>query len=189
MRKRKDETTTKTTEKFLDVNASMQGTLRFDDPVNLRINGRFEGTLDTKGVLMVGNKADVRANITGEIISVAGTVSGNIKATKALRLESTAKLTGDIETPTLAIDEDAILNGRIAMQPKSNTSSSNQAKSTTTNRGDWMTTDQLAKYLEVDEGKIAEWAKSDRLPATKEGGEWMFDRMKVDQWIAEGKVK
>ena len=48
MRKRKEEPTVHVVEdKFLDVNATMQGTLRFDDPVNLRINGKFEGTLDT----------------------------------------------------------------------------------------------------------------------------------------------
>ncbi|MBU1783819.1 MAG: polymer-forming cytoskeletal protein, partial [Candidatus Omnitrophica bacterium] len=59
-------------EKVLDVNAAMQGTLRFDDPVNLRISGKFEGTLDTKGKLMVGNKAEIKANITGEIIHIDG---------------------------------------------------------------------------------------------------------------------
>ena len=34
-------------EKILDVNATMQGTMIFKDPVNLRINGEFEGKLDT----------------------------------------------------------------------------------------------------------------------------------------------
>ena len=33
-------------EKILDVDASMQGTLSFNDPVNLRINGKFEGKLN-----------------------------------------------------------------------------------------------------------------------------------------------
>ena len=64
-------------DKVLDVNASMQGTLRFDDPVNLRISGNFEGTLDTKGKLMVGDKAIIKANITGEYVSIAGDVTGN----------------------------------------------------------------------------------------------------------------
>ena len=30
-------------EKILDVDAAMQGSLTFKDPVNLRINGKFEG--------------------------------------------------------------------------------------------------------------------------------------------------
>ena len=43
--------------KILDVDASMQGTLSFKDPVNLRINGRFEGRLITKGTLTIGDRA------------------------------------------------------------------------------------------------------------------------------------
>jgi len=63
MRKKKTETTThQAEEKFLDVSASMQGTLRFDDPVNLRISGKFEGTLETRGKLYIGAKADIKAN-------------------------------------------------------------------------------------------------------------------------------
>ena len=167
-------------EKFLDVNASMQGTLRFDDPVNLRINGKFEGTLDTKGKLIVGNKADINANIIGENISVAGSITGNIKATKILQLDATARLMGDVETPRLVIEEGAIINGNVQMTGSG---------SSTLSRGDWMTLNQLAKYLEVDSGKISEWVSSGVLSGTREGGELFFDRGKVDQWISEGKVK
>ncbi|MFC1480480.1 polymer-forming cytoskeletal protein [Candidatus Omnitrophota bacterium] len=180
MRKRKDEAVQE--DKILDVSASMQGTLRFDDPVNLRINGRFEGTLDTKGMLMVGQKADIKANITGESVSIAGNVSGNIKATESLKLEANAKLEGDVETPKLSIAEGAILNGQLRMT---------NAETTTTSpsRSGWMTISQLAKYLEVDANKVNDWVNGGMLPGTKEGGEWVFERSKVDQWIAEGKVK
>ena len=181
MRKRKKEETQQTEEKVLDVNASMQGTLRFDDPVNLRINGKFEGTLTTKGMLMIGEKADIRAGITGENISIAGQVNGNIKAAQSLKLETSARLNGDVETPKLSIAEGAVLNGHLRM--------SQDATAEDLSRGDWMTISQLAKYLEVDENKVSEWANSDMLPGTREGGEWIFEKTRVDQWIAEGKVK
>ncbi|MFH1552440.1 MAG: polymer-forming cytoskeletal protein [Candidatus Omnitrophota bacterium] len=182
MRKRKNEVEQQTEEKVLDVSASMQGTLRFDDPVNLRINGRFDGTLETKGMLMVGQKADIKANITGENISIAGNVSGNIKATKSLKLEASAKLEGDVETPKLSIAEGAILNGQIHMAYAETTTSSPA-------RSGWMTIGQLAKYLEVDANKVNDWVNNGMLPGTKEGGEWVFERSKVDQWISEGRVK
>ncbi|MBD3296876.1 MAG: helix-turn-helix domain-containing protein [Candidatus Omnitrophica bacterium] len=177
-KKRKDRVPEQREEKILDVHAGMQGTLRFDDPVNLRINGKFEGTLDTKGKLMVGDKAKIQANITGESVSIAGEVFGNIKASSLLVLQSTAQLNGDVQTPRLSIDEGAVLNGRIEMT--GNTSGPENIR---------MTTSQLAGYLEVDLEKISEWADSGKLPASKESGEWMFDRNKVDQWIAQGKVK
>ena len=92
-------------EKILDVDASMQGTLSFNDPVNLRINGKFEGKLNTKGILMVGEHADIAADIVGEHITVAGKVSGNIKARKELKVISPARIVGDIETPVLSVSE------------------------------------------------------------------------------------
>lgn len=180
MRKKKEEVTAKSEDKILDVNASMQGTLRFDDPVNLRISGNFEGTLDTKGKLMVGDKATIKANITGEYISISGDVRGNIKATSLLELQSTARLSGDIESPLLIVKEGAVLNGSIKMSA---------LKDDGARRGDWMNVDQLGKYLEVESEKVVEWAENNLLPATSEAGEWVFDRTKVDQWIAEGKVK
>jgi len=183
MRKRKDGVKPDAEEKVLDVNASMQGTLRFDDPVNLRINGKFEGNLSTKGKLMVGQKANIKADIVGEEISIAGNVTGNIKASSSLKLESTAKLLGDISTPKIEISGGAVLDGHLTM------SKSGKDISGVDFRGDWMTTEQLSKYLEVDLNKINDWVTGGMLPGTKEGGEWIFEKTKIDQWIADGKVK
>ncbi len=182
MRKRKEEPKVQPVEeKFLDVNATMQGTLRFDDPVNLRINGKFEGTLDTKGKLMIGEKANIRANINGEIVSIAGNVTGNIKATSSLRLDNTAKLTGDIETPQIAIQQGALLNGQVNMGASSSAGGSG--------RNDMLNVSQVADYLEVDTNKVNEWANSGMLPGSKENGSWVFEKNKLDQWVAQGKVK
>ena len=76
----------KNEQKILDVDASMQGTLAFRDPVNLRINGNFEGKLDTKGSLTIGDNASVRADIKGEEIMIGGKVVGNILAEKELKI-------------------------------------------------------------------------------------------------------
>jgi len=168
-------------EKFLDVNATMQGTLRFDDPVNLRINGKFEGTLDTKGKLMIGHKASIRANITGESISIAGQVMGNIKATSALKLDGTARLVGDVETPMLSIQAGAVLNGNVNM---GKSSGPGQAHSSGT-----MNIDEVASYMEVGQDKVNEWVQSGMLPASKDNGVLVFERDKVDQWIAQGKIR
>lgn len=170
-------------EKVLDVTASMQGTLRFDDPVNLRISGKFEGTLDTKGALWVGQQANIRANITGENVSIAGNVEGNIKAAKILRLEVSARIKGEIETPRLIISEGAVLNGRVKM------SQTEKNEILIEEKEDKMTINQLAKYLEVEPAKVTDWVVSGKLPGIKDGNRWTFERVAVDQWIADGKVK
>ncbi|MBU1895232.1 MAG: polymer-forming cytoskeletal protein [Candidatus Omnitrophota bacterium] len=181
MRRRKVEVVEGVQEKVLDVNASMQGTLRFDDPVNLRISGKFEGTLDTKGSLMIGENADIKANITGEIISVAGNINGNVKATEMISLESTARLKGDIETLKLSVSEGAVVNGRIHMVSPQTFDNAEET--------DWMNLKELAEYLEVDSNKIKDWVNDGMLPGTRNGKEWMFERAKVDAWITDGKIK
>jgi len=171
------------TERVLDVDASMQGSLSFKDPVNLRINGRFEGVLNTKGNLMIGEHASVSADITGDSIIVAGKVSGNINALKELKLISPAHVVGDISTPLLSIAEGAVFDGRCKMlaHPAPGDESHKQAA--------MMTSEELAKYLEVEVGVVSEWVNSGKIPGMKEGDSWRFDRKRIDEWVAEGKIK
>jgi len=166
------------TEKILDVDASMQGTLIFKDSVNLRINGTFEGVLNTKGSLMIGEHAVVNADITGESIIVAGKVKGNITALKDLKLISPARVIGDIRSPLLSIAEGAVFDGTSRMLGKADDFTDNA-----------MTPDDLAKYLEIETNLVYEWANSGRLPGTKNGDAWRFERAKIDDWVAQGKIK
>ena len=165
-------------EKVLDVDASMQGTLNFKDPVNLRINGTFEGVLNTQGNLFIGENAVVNADITGESITIAGKVSGNVTALKDLKIISPARVIGDIKSPLLSIAEGAIFDGTSRMLTKPDEIAVNT-----------MTPDDLAKYLEIEANLVYEWANSGRLPGTKDGSAWKFERAKIDEWIAQGKIK
>lgn len=167
-------------EKMLDVDASMQGSLVFKDPVNLRINGRFEGTLNTKGNLMIGEHAVVSADITGDSIVIAGKVNGHVLALRELKLIAPAMVTGDIKTPLLSVAEGAAFDGSCRMRSKEGSDFSVHAV---------MTPDELAKYLEVDAAMVMEWVNSGKLPGTREGDNWRFDRSKIDEWVAAGKIK
>ena len=166
------------TEKVIDVDASMQGTLIFKDSVNLRINGTFEGALNTKGNLMIGEQAVVNADITGESIIIAGKVRGNITALKDLKLISPARVIGDIKSPLLSIAEGVVFDGTSRMLSKADDLTDNA-----------MTPDDLAKYLEIETNLVYEWANSGRLPGNKDGGAWRFERAKIDEWVAQGKIR
>ena len=167
-------------ERVLDVDASMQGTLMFKDPVNLRINGRFEGTLNTKGNLMIGEHSVVDADVTGESIVIAGKVNGNILATKELKLISPACVVGDIRTPLLSVAEGAVLEGNCKMLSSGDVAG---------RRSNLMTPDEVAKYLEVEPSLVSEWANLGKLPAVKDGQNFKFDRVRIDEWVAAGKIK
>ncbi len=170
-----------TADKVLDVDASMQGTLKFRDPVNLRINGNFEGSLDTKGLLTIGEGAVVAATIVGEDIVISGAVTGNITARNKLALTASAVVSGDISTPVLSIEEGAKFHGKCQMGLKAGNRSSN--------KDDWLTSEEVARYLEVDAASVLEWADNGKIPALRDGDDWKFERMKVDKWVAEEKVR
>jgi excisionase family DNA binding protein len=169
------------TEKILDINATMQGTMIFKDPVNLRINGEFEGKLDTKGTLTIGANAQVKADINGEDITIAGKVTGNITATRRVNIIPPAHVIGDISTPTLAISEGAVLNGKCSMSVMSDhTATSGKSRA--------MALDEVARYLEVDVSLVEEWASQKKIPATRENNAWKFHKQDIDSWLAKEKV-
>ena len=167
-------------EKILDVDASMQGTLSFKDPVNLRINGRFEGKLDTKGSLTIGEHAVVNADINGEYIIIAGRVNGDIRAQNEIKMIAPACVVGDIKTPALMVAEGAVLEGYCNMLAEEKAAK---------NTAEMLTIDEVAKYLEVDKGVVLEWADTGKLPATKDGSRWRFDRRKIESWLSSEKIK
>jgi len=105
-----------TDDKVINIEAGIQGNLKFTGPVNLRLNGDFEGDLEAKGILTIGEKADVKAKtIKGDSITIAGRVKGDIICSKRLELSASARVIGSIEAPVLVIQEGAMLKGDCQM--------------------------------------------------------------------------
>ncbi|HNV86216.1 MAG TPA: polymer-forming cytoskeletal protein [Candidatus Omnitrophota bacterium] len=165
-------------EKILDVDASMQGTISFKDPVNLRINGSFEGKLDTQGNLTIGENAKVKANITGDSIIIAGKVTGDIAARRSLSLVAPALVKGNVRTPVISIQEGSVLEGALSMLNLSEGTGE-----------EILTLRELAQYLEVEIGTLEEWAAKRKIPAFQEDNSWKFKKSEIDRWIQEERLK
>jgi excisionase family DNA binding protein len=163
--------------KVVEISAQMQGTLIFKDPVSLKINGEFSGSLETKGTLSIGSRADITANIDGENIIIAGRVNGDIRAQKMLTLMPTAVLKGNITTPKLNIVEGALFQGKCQMLSDGNSDS------------DLLDISEVAKYLEIDLNEIEQLANSGKIPGTRAGDSWKFERSKIDNWAASGRIR
>lgn len=86
----------------------------FSSNGNIQIEGSLSGALDTTGDIKVGTEAKIQANISASSVLVSGSVVGTIKA-EAVVLTSTAKITGDIETRSLSIEDGAVFNGKCSM--------------------------------------------------------------------------
>lgn len=165
--------------KILDVDASMQGNLVFKDAVNLCISGNFDGNLDTKGNLLISEKAVVKANIKGDSIIVAGRVIGDILVKKELKLLASAQMIGNIKTPSFSVQEGAVFQGHCEMISMKE---GNHDRTI-------LSLEEVSEYLELDTNTIESWAGNGKIPAFKQGDRWHFDKSQIDVWVASEKVK
>ena len=169
----------RTDDKILDVDARMQGTIVFKDPVNLRINGSFEGKLETCGRLTIGENANVKADIQGDQIIIAGKVTGNLSASDSISLIPPAVVRGNIQTPKLSVAEGAILDGQLRMLNAQESEGSGVKT---------LTLRDVAQYLEVEAKVVEEWAHQRKIPAEFQNGEWRFNKAAVEKWLQDEKV-
>ena len=102
---------------LLGEGAEFQGKLVFEGRV--RIDGRFEGTISTDDVLIVGPAAEIRAEVdVGTLIVRGGTVFGQVRARRLVEIYAPAKVHADIEAPQLFLDKGATFEGRCTMPEK-----------------------------------------------------------------------
>jgi cytoskeletal protein CcmA (bactofilin family) len=82
----------------------------------MRVDGHFSGRITSStGTLIVGNNGTVDANIEVAVAVIQGTINGDIIATQRLELGRAAKVNGNIQTPSLIIEQGAIFEGTCKM--------------------------------------------------------------------------
>lgn len=96
----------------LGANSEMEGTLISKG--NVRMDGTFTGTLDITGNVLVGETAQINADIDARNISIAGAVRGNVSGNK-VQILRTGRVWGDISASALTTEEGAFIDGRITM--------------------------------------------------------------------------
>ncbi len=94
--------------------SEFDGKLNFEGSV--RIDGRFTGSIATDDELVIGEGAEVNAEIACGTVVVQGTLVGNIRATNTVELRSPAHVRGEIETPSLIIERGVVFEGQTHME-------------------------------------------------------------------------
>ena len=93
----------------------------------MRIDGHLSGRISSSsGTLVVGTNGKVEANIDVAVATIHGTVNGDIIATQRLELGRAAKVSGNIQTPSLLIEQGAIFEGSCKMTQLSATAEKNK---------------------------------------------------------------
>lgn len=82
---------------------------------DIRIDGTLDGTITTKGKLVVGPNGIVEGEVNCQNADISGTINAKITVAELLTLKATAKLNGDISTNKLAIEPGANFTGACSM--------------------------------------------------------------------------
>ena len=104
--------TTPKIETVIGPNCRITGTLQSDG--GIRIEGIFEGNLQTTGNLIVAETAKVIAEVQAYNITVSGQVKGNLVANK-VEITETGKVWGDLSVNSLLLHEGSYLRGSTNM--------------------------------------------------------------------------
>jgi cytoskeletal protein CcmA (bactofilin family) len=94
---------------YLYKGSRVSGQLSFQG--SARIDGTVDGEIQCQGTLTIGDGAEVRAKISGQVVIIRGKVEGNVTAKERVELLAPARLTGDVNTPRLVITEGAMFDG------------------------------------------------------------------------------
>jgi cytoskeletal protein CcmA (bactofilin family) len=71
--------------------------------------------------VVISEGAIINADINANIIIIAGSVKGNIKASSRVEILKPARFEGIITTPSLIVEEGVIFHGTTKMRDKKNT--------------------------------------------------------------------
>jgi cytoskeletal protein CcmA (bactofilin family) len=96
---------------------SITGDVKFSS--ELVIDGEVEGNITSNGKLTIGTHATVIGDIRAGFVTIQGAVEGNVLAAERCALRAGASLQGDIESPRLAMDENASLVGSAIIKANS----------------------------------------------------------------------
>ncbi len=98
---------------ILGEDIAFRGRLMFKK--SLKINGKFKGTIQTPGQIIVGSTAQVEADVEAGIVTIHGSVKGNLAATNRIELLKSSRMHGDMRTPQLHVETGSHFTGSCIM--------------------------------------------------------------------------
>lgn len=98
---------------FLGAGSQFEGRMVFNEIV--RLDGHFRGEIISNDVLIVGETADIQAEVSVGTLIISGRLKGNIKAAERVELRAPAQIEGTITAPALSIEVGAVFDGTVSM--------------------------------------------------------------------------
>src|ERR1700704_1514179 len=98
---------------FLAKGVLLRGEIHVEGTV--RIDGRLDGDIQTKGQVIIGEDGLVQGTITAGTVISSGRIKANVTAIERVQLMKTATLIGEVLTPILIMEEGAKIQGMTDM--------------------------------------------------------------------------
>jgi len=98
---------------YLYKGSRITGQLNFQGPA--RIDGAVDGEIQCQSTLTIGEGAEVRARISGQVVVIRGKVEGNVTAKEKVEIATPGRLIGNIDSPRLIITEGVVFEGDCSM--------------------------------------------------------------------------
>jgi cytoskeletal protein CcmA (bactofilin family) len=92
---------------------SFSGTLRSETAI--RILGAVDGEIISSQSVAIEESAQVKAKVTGETVTVAGEVTGEIRCVGRVEILPSGRVHGEIQAGTLVMQEGAFFEGNLKM--------------------------------------------------------------------------
>ncbi len=83
---------------------------------SIRIDGKVEGQVDSKGDFIVGESGVVAADLKARSVTIAGHFEGSIEAGGRLELKRTAVAKGTFKASALHVEDGAVFDGSMDMK-------------------------------------------------------------------------
>ena len=84
---------------------------------DIQFAGTLNGDLDCSGQAVILKSASVKGNIAANSATVEGKVTGNISAKDRIELKATARITGDIKSKRLTVEDGVTFTGKAEVTP------------------------------------------------------------------------
>ena len=82
----------------------------------MRVDGRVTGRVASDdGTLIVSSAGRVEAEVSVAVAKISGEVTGDITAAERVELGRTARVSGNIQTPALVVEDGAVFEGNCRM--------------------------------------------------------------------------
>ena len=99
---------------ILEKDSSFKG--EFKSECDFRVDGNFEGTIETKGKVVIGKNGHIEGTVVCSSADIEGTINGNIHVDDLLSIRSTGEVNGDVVMSKLVVESGAVFNAKSSMK-------------------------------------------------------------------------